>query len=415
MSPPTPPRFRGYRTEPAAPAARCCLASDASIPERCQVSAERLSPLEVAVLPIEPPPDAEKRQAMPLPRDLPTLLLAGILSLLTLFTLYAASEVLLPVVSAIILKLVLQPSMRTLARLKLPKPVAALLLMALLFGTVAALGTALAGPAAEWVAKAPETLPQLERRLSSYREPVEAMQRATEQVETLAAGSTADRRVVAVAGPGLGSVLFSGTRALLAGVLTTVVLLYFLLVSGDLFLRRIVEILPTLTDKKQAVEISREIETNISGYLGTISMMNAAVGLGTGLATYLCGLSDPILWGTLAFLLNYVPILGPLFGVAILFVAGLLTFAAISRAALPAGTYLVIHFIESQAVTPVLLARRFSLNPVLVIISLVFWFWLWGVPGALLAVPMLATAKIVCDRVRPLMALGHFLGAEPRS
>ena len=82
---------------------------------------------------------------------------------------------------------------------------------------------------------------------------------------------------------------------------------------------------------------------------------------------------------------------------------------------LPAGIYLVIHFVEGEVVTPMLLARRFILNPVLVIVSLVFWYWVWGVAGALLAVPMLATLKIVCDRIRPLMALGHFLGAGARS
>jgi len=194
-----------------------------------------------------------------------------------------------------------------------------------------------------------------------------------------------------------------------------VVLLFFLLVSGDLFLRRLVEILPTLSNKKQAVEISREIESNISSYLATISLMNLGVGVLTGIAAYVCGLSDPILWGTVAFLLNFVPILGPLCGVAILLLAGLLTFDVIWQAALPAGIYLVIHIVEGETVTPMLLARRFILNPVLVIVSLIFWYWMWGISGALLAVPLLATVKIVCDRIRPLMALGHFLGAEARA
>jgi predicted PurR-regulated permease PerM len=209
--------------------------------------------------------------------------------------------------------------------------------------------------------------------------------------------------------------LFSGTRTMLVGVGTTVVLLFFLLVSGDLFLRRLVEILPTLSNKKQAVEISREIESNISSYLATISLMNLGVGVLTGIAAYVCGLSDPILWGTVAFLLNFVPILGPLCGVAILLLAGLLTFDVIWQAALPAGIYLVIHIVEGETVTPMLLARRFILNPVLVIVSLIFWYWMWGISGALLAVPLLATVKIVCDRIRPLMALGHFLGAEARA
>jgi len=122
-----------------------------------------------------------------------------------------------------------------------------------------------------------------------------------------------------------------------------------------------------------------------------------------------CGLGDPILWGGVAFLLNYVPIMGPFAGVGLFLLAGLLTMDQLWQALLPAGLYFLIHLIEGEMVTPILLARRFTLNPVLVIISLIFWFWMWGVPGAILAVPMLAITKIVCDGIKPLNPLGHFL------
>jgi predicted PurR-regulated permease PerM len=273
----------------------------------------------------------------------------------------------------------------------------------------------LASPAASWVAKGPSSLAQLESRLFFIKQPMAQLQSATKQVEKIAEGTgTNDGLNVTVAGPGLGSFLISGTRSLLVGLGTTIILLFFLLMSGDLFLRRFVEILPTLSDKKQAVEIAREVENSISGYLATISLMNLLVGVATGLATYLLGMSDPVLWGALAFTLNFIPILGPLCGIAILFLAGLLTFGSIWHSLLPAGVYLAIHVLEGETLTPMLLARRFVLNPVLVIVSLLFWYWMWGVPGALIAVPMLATVKIVCDRVEPLMAFGHFLGAEGR-
>jgi predicted PurR-regulated permease PerM len=200
----------------------------------------------------------------------------------------------------------------------------------------------------------------------------------------------------------------------LVGLFTTAVLLFFLLVSGDLFLRRFVEVLPTFSNKKQAVEIVREIEISISSYLATIGVMNLGVSVATPLPR-IFGLPDPILWGAMAFLLNFVPILGPIFGAGVLLLAGVLTFDVTWRAVLPTGIYLAIHLIEGQTVTPILLARRFILNPVLVIISIILWYWMWGVAGALLAVPLLATVKIVCDRIRPLMALGHFLGAEARA
>ena len=115
------------------------------------------------------------------------------------------------------------------------------------------------------------------------------------------------------------------------------------------------------------------------------------------------------LWGAVAFLLNFVPIIGPVSGAVIFLLAGLLTVDTLWQAFLPAGLYLGIHLIEGQLITPMLLARRFTLNPVLVIISLVFWFWMWGVPGAILSVPMLAITKIICDGVKPLNPIGHFL------
>ena len=189
----------------------------------------------------------------------------------------------------------------------------------------------------------------------------------------------------------------------------TVLFLFFLLVSGDIFLHRLVEILPRFRSKRQVMDISQQIESDVSAYLVTITIMNAAVGIATALAMWLTGVGDPILWGTVAFLLNYVPILGTALGVLIFLLAGLLTHDTLWQALLPAGLYFGFHLIEGETVTPMLLARRFTLNPVLVIISLVFWFWMWGIPGAILSMPMLAITKIICDRLQPLAAFGHFL------
>ena len=358
---------------------------------------------------------AERRDAMPLPRNLQSLLLFGIFLLLLFYTLYFTGEIVLPIIFAMILYLVLQPVMRFFIKWHLPKSIAAIFVIFTLFGALGMLGFTLSTPAASWIAKAPDSLSRLESRLFFIKVPIAQLQSATKQVEKIAQGTPTDIPSVTVSGPGLAALLLSGTRNTLVGLGTTMVLLFFLLVSGDLFLRRFVEILPTLSNKKQVVEIAREIERNISAYLATVSLMNLLVGVATGLATFLLGMSDPILWGTMAFLLNFVPILGPMCGIAILFLAGLLTFGTIWHSLLLAACYLVIHIVEGETLTPMLLARRFVLNPVLVIVSLLFWYWMWGVPGALIAVPMLATVKIVCDRVRPLMALGHFLGAEGRT
>jgi predicted PurR-regulated permease PerM len=241
------------------------------------------------------------------------------------------------------------------------------------------------------------------------QEPIDALQRFLQQVEDLGGAAASPNAVASTRGPTLLTRLFTGTRNFASGFFTTILFLFFLLVSGDIFLHRLVEILPRFSGKRQVVEISQQIESDISAYLVTITVMNAAVGVVMALAMWLTGVGDPILWGTVAFLLNYVPILGTAVGVLIFLLAGLLTVDTVWQALLPAGLYLGLHLIEGQTVTPMLLARRFTLNPVLVIISLVFWFWMWGIPGVILSVPMLAIAKIICDRVRPLAAFGHFL------
>jgi predicted PurR-regulated permease PerM len=314
----------------------------------------------------------------------------------------------LPLAFAIVLKLLLQPGMRLLERLRLPRILVAMLLIMALFATIVGLGTAISGPAGSWAAKLPEGIPRLQERLSFMREPIATLQRFLQQVEDFG-GTGPSAKTPAADRPTLLANLFTGTRNFAGGFFTTVLFLFFLLVSGDIFLHRLVEILPRFSGKRQVVEISHQIESDISAYLVTITIMNAVVGIAMALAMWLTGVGDPILWGTVAFLLNYVPIMGTALGVLIFLLAGMLTIDTLWLALLPAGLYIGLHLIEGEAVTPMLLARRFTLNPVLVIISLVFWFWMWGIPGVILSVPMLAIAKIICDRVRPLAAFGHFL------
>ena len=353
-------------------------------------------------------PPEEVPEEMPLPSDPKVLILGGLFALALLTALYVAAEIVLPLVLAIVLKLLLQPAMRLLERWYVPRILAALLLILSVFGTIVGLGAAIAGPASTWAAKLPEGIPRLQERLSFLQAPINTLQRFLQQVEDY--GQPAGAPPAASAqGSSLMTKLFTGTRYFASGFFTTILFLFFLLVSGDTFLRRLVEILPRFTNKRQAVDISQQVESDISAYLVTITLMNAAVGIATAMVMWLTGIGDPILWGSVAFLLNFVPILGPLFGVAIFLLAGLLTNDTLWQALLPAGLYLGIHLIEGQLITPMLLAKRFILNPVLVIISLVFWFWMWGAPGAILSVPMLAITKIICDRVRPLAAFGHFL------
>jgi predicted PurR-regulated permease PerM len=350
-------------------------------------------------IPLEPPDLTGERG--PLTSDVKLLVLVCLLVIALLVVAYFAAAVILPIVMAFVLKLLLQPGMRALDRLRVPRSLSALLLIAAIFAVIVAVGAAISGPAASWAAKLPEGIDKLEERLRFLSRPIQTLQTFLHQFD----GDTSNAAV----GPTTSEALLKGTQHFATGFFEMLLILFFLLMSGDTFLRRMVEIVPSFKDKRRVVELSQQVEENVSAYLVTITLMNAAVGIATGIAMWVCGLGDPVLWGGVAFLLNYVPIMGPFAGIGIFLLAGLLTIDVLWQALLPAGLYFLIHIVEGEAVTPILLARRFTLNPVLVIISLIFWFWMWGVPGAVLAVPMLAITKIVCDGIKPLNPLGHFL------
>jgi predicted PurR-regulated permease PerM len=332
------------------------------------------------------------------------VVLCSLLAIALLTVCYFAGEIVLPIVFAFVLSLLFQPAMRLAGKLRIPAALAALLLILAIFGTIVAVGAAFSAPAAAWAEKLPGGVARLEERLRFLDRPIHTLQAFLQQFDAAgSAGAATGTAADVEAG------LLKGTQHFASGFFETLVILFFLLLSGDTFLRRLVEIVPTFKDKRRVVALSQQIEENVSAYLVTVTLMNAAVGAATALGMWACGLGDPILWGGVAFSLNYVPILGPFAGVALFLLAGLLTMDGLWQALLPAGIYFAIHLIEGEAVTPMLLARRFTLNPVVVVISLVFWFWMWGVPGAVLAVPMVAIAKIICDDVKPLAALGHFL------
>ena len=357
-----------------------------------------------------------------------SLLILAILGVL--YTLYLAQEIVLPIVLAMVLNLLLQPAKRFLSgRLRLPSALSSLLLILALFCLIGGIGAGISVPASKWVARAPEALPKLQEKLGPLQGPVHYVQKGIQQVEHLfdqggqqgqggqqSGGAGSQQQTVTVRqSSGLGGVgmsVLAGTRAFLGQLFTILVILFFLLWSGDTLLRSFVEIMPNFRDKRRVVEISGEVEGNISGYLVTITIMNALVGIANGISTWACGLPDPLLWGTLAFLLNYIPILGPFTGVVVFFVVGVFTYDTLWWAFLPAGIYLLIHVLEGETFTPMLIASRFTLNPVLVILSLFVWDWMWGVIGALLAVPLLAICKIVCDHIPALTPLGHIIGGS---
>jgi predicted PurR-regulated permease PerM len=343
-----------------------------------------------------------------------TVALTGIFVLLLLYTLYFARPFLLPIVLATVLNFLLSPVVRALARLRVPQTLGAGIVILALLGIVALGVERLSGPAAEWIGKAPAGVDRIEQRVRGLRRPVEQVQEAAqaveEEVQRLSGDAAAGTQEVKVQGATWTGALFNRTQAFLGGAVVVLILLYFLLASGDFFLRKLVRVLPRLEDKRRAVEIARQTELHISTYLFTVTLINVGLGLAVGLAMWAVGMPNPALWGVVAGLLNYVPYLGSIVTLAVIAIASILTFEDLGRAILAPLVYFAINFTEGYFVTPTIVGRRLTLNPVVVFVGLVFWGWLWGIPGALLAVPLMAMFKILCDNIEPLSPIGEFLG-----
>jgi len=353
----------------------------------------------------------EEREAMPLPTEPRTIFLGGLFFLAALAALYVASPIVLPVVLAIVLKLLLQPLVRVTDRIGIPRAVGSVLAMVLLLVVLAALISGLTGPAASWAGKLPDAIPQIQHELAFLARPIGSLEWMLSQLQSItgAGGEGAMPQAPALHSINLVGAVFSGTATVAGGLFTTLIVLFYLLVSGETFLRRFVEILPSFAEKRQAVEITLHIEQNVSAYLITVTLINFVVGVLTFGIMAVCGVANPLLWGVVAFVLNFVPILGAMVGIVLFLMASVLSLGVNWWALLPVGLYFLVHILEGEIVTPMLLARRFTINPVAVILALIFWYWMWGVPGAILAVPMLAIIKIVCDDLAPLRAFGHFL------
>ncbi|MGH7542065.1 MAG: AI-2E family transporter, partial [Gemmatimonadota bacterium] len=330
-----------------------------------------------------------------------------------LYTLYFARPVLLPIVLGILISFVLDPFVGLLERWHVPRALGAAFVLGGVLGGIGYGVYRLSGPAAEWVEQAPRNVRQLEEKLREIRQPVADVERATQEVERITSigeQEPANERSVRVSEPPLAERIVTGMREFLASGVLMIVLLYFLLSSGDLFVRKLAKVLPTLHEKRRAVQVVKEVRAEVSGYLLTVSLINVGLGAAVAGVLWLLDMPNAVLWGVVAGVLNFVPYVGPLIGVLLVGFASLLEFEGIGRALLAPGAYLALNMLEGNFVTPAVLGRRISVNPVAVFLGLLFWGWIWGVPGALMAVPIVATLKILCDHYEPLAPLGEFMG-----
>lgn len=330
-------------------------------------------------------------------------LIAILVAILVLYTCFLARELIVPVLLAVFFALCGNPIVARLQRMLVPRFIGALLVVA---GTLTAAGIAgsyMLTPAAEWLRQAPRELRQHVPKLRELTKPFEEATKATESIEKMTEvgpPAPAPVRVVEPARRNWLTMLAAAPR-MLASLLAVLILSYFFMVYGEDLLRRFVTVVPGWRQKRITVDILRSIQNDISRYMLTITLINAGVAVATALALWGIGLDvyDAMLWGAIAGAFNFAPYVGPLVAAIAFTLVGLVEFDNLAQAMLVPGVFLVLHLIEGQFVTPLILGQRMAISPVILLLWLFLWGWMWGIAGLLLAVPMLVCFKIYCSRV----------------
>jgi predicted PurR-regulated permease PerM len=342
------------------------------------------------------------------PFDIMSIALTGLFILAVFYTIYFMRSILLPIVLALLLSFLFRPIVRGLAKLKIPLAVSAALILIGLLVLVGYGISALVTPTVAWLQKAPAGLAELQHKLRPVKNSVAQVTQATGEIEKL--GTTnAEIKTVEVKRHPISETFFTRTPEFIASAVLSLILLYFLIVYDQAFIAKLVKLLPTLSDKKTAVAIAHDIESQVSRYLFTITVINACLGLAVGTAVGLLGLRNPIMWGVMVALLNFVPYLGALTGIICMTIGATLSFDSLGYALIFPAVYLAFGTLEGSFITPWIMGRSLTLNPVIILLSLTFWGWMWGIVGIILAVPILAAFKIFCAHIKPMEPLAEFL------
>jgi predicted PurR-regulated permease PerM len=343
------------------------------------------------------------------PFDVRSVALTGLFILAVFYTIYFMRSILLPIVLALLLSYLLRPIVRGLARLKIPLPVGGALILIGLLALVGYGVSALAAPAVGWLQKAPAGLAELQHKLLPLKKSMAQVTQASGEIENLAKTPDAQTRTVEVKRHPITEMFFMRTPEFIASAVLLSILLYFLLVYDQVFIAKLVKLLPTFSDKKTAVAIAHDIESQVSRYLATITAINACLGLAVGTTVGLLGLRNPVMWGAMVALLNFVPYLGALTGIICMTIGAALSFHSLGYALIFPAVYLAFGTLEGSFVTPWVMGRALTLNPVIILLALTFWGWMWGIVGIILAVPILAAFKIFCAHIKPMEPLAEFL------
>ena len=327
------------------------------------------------------------------------------------YTLWAAQDLLLPVLLGMFFALVGNPIIRFLQRLHVPRFVAALVLVVGGITGAVVLGNQLVVPASDWFRDVPKELRELTPKLRQLAKPVQDANLAAQNIARAAGGESAKRVQVVRTQVDDPYKILTTTPRLLASVLAVVLLTFFFMVYGEQLQRHAIALLPGRQKKKFTVDILHSIEREVSRYVLTISVINTLMGLlFAGILFALdVPLPEALLWGTLVAILNFAPYVGPLIGMGLMLLVGFVSYKDPWMSVLPAAIYLVLHTLEGQIITPIILGKRMALSPLVLILALMLFGWLWGIIGLLLAVPLLVCVKLVLARVEGMEGWARLL------
>jgi predicted PurR-regulated permease PerM len=322
-----------------------------------------------------------------------------------------AKPLLTPIALAAFFFLLLLPLVSLLVRWKIPRSIAATAVIALLFGCLGLAALRFAAPAAKWVEEIPSVVPSIKAKLLPVSEPISRIEAAASQVENIAQlAETPKVTTVQLEDRSIFDAMIQAAPALLISLVVVLFLTFFLLVYGERLRENIAQLGRNFAEQRRLIRIGEDIQNEISRFLSSIMLINVVLGAIAALVFWMLDVPNYLLWGSAVTIANFVPYVGAAGMFVVLAAVGLISFETLAEAAMVPLSFLVLTIVEGQLVTPILVGRRLDLSPLVIFVAVIFWSYLWGLVGAIVAVPIVASTKIVLGHVPPLRPVARLLG-----